>query len=375
MNDTLSWLRLHLTPGLGRSGLFHLIRHFGSPGAALQALPDRWQQRSGVRADLARLVPAADDPRVVSALERFEACAAWLLSFWDPDYPAPLKQIPDPPALLYGRGAIPAGDMLAIVGSRKPTPVGRQLAESLAEQLAGQGVAVVSGLARGIDTAAHRGVLNAGGVTFGVLGCGIDQVYPPEHEQLYRQLLERGGLLSEYPPGTAPLPGHFPGRNRIISGLAQGTLVIEAAAGSGSLITVEFALEQGREVFAVPGGIDRPVSAGTNQLIKDGAHPVTEAIDILQRLWPERLCQPRPRNVQHPPTDLSEPARNILCLLGLEPLHVDELAGKSGLTPMELSVILLQLELQGGVEQLPGARYIRGRKPLTDINRSIPEST
>ena len=227
--------------------------------------------------------------------------------------------------------------------------------------MAGQGIAIISGLARSIDGAAHRGVLAAGGQTIAVLSCGIDRVYPREHARLFDQIVASGTLLSEYLPGSEPLPGHFPGRNRIISGLSRGTLVVEATFDSGSLITAELALEQGREVFAVPGSIDRPTSAGPNRLIKEGAHPVTECDDLLTVLWPERSGRKFPAENCQPALALDEPARLVWSALGGEPRHVDELVGELGLTAGELSAILLHLELQGGIEQLPGARFVRNR--------------
>jgi DNA processing protein len=238
-------------------------------------------------------------------------------------------------------------------------------AESLAHAISSRGLQIVSGLARGIDAVAHRGALAAGGHTLAILGCGIDRVYPRENARLFAQIAEQGTLLSEYPPGSDPLPGHFPGRNRIISGLCRGTLVIEATTDSGSLITAEMALEQGREVFAVPGSIDRPTSAGPNRLIKDGAHPVTEPADILTALWPERNRQPQTNGDDHYSGHLDEPARSVWTALGQLPRHIDELVGELGLTAGELSAILLHLELQGGVEQLPGARFVRLRHPVT----------
>ena len=180
------------------------------------------------------------------------------------------------------------GEALAVVGARRPSTTGLLAAENLAVAIAAQGIQIVSGLARGIDTAAHRGALAADGHTVAVLGCGIDRIYPPENARLFNEIAVRGTLLSEYPPGSEPLPGHFPGRNRIISGLSRGTLVVEAAPDSGSLITADLALEQECEVLAVPGSIDRPTSGGPNRLLKDGAHPVTEPNDILAALWSDR---------------------------------------------------------------------------------------
>ena len=354
------WLRLQLTPGLGRVGLFRLIDHYRSPQAAVAAA-DQWRRIPGIRPELAGGLPAADDPRLDQLQQRLAGLDDWILTFWDADYPPLLKSIPDPPALLYGRGLRRFGEALAVVGSRAPSSTGRMAAETLAHAVAGQGIAIVSGLARGIDGAAHRGALAAGGQTIAVLGCGIDRVYPREHARLFDQIVASGTLLSEYLPGSEPLPGHFPGRNRIISGLSRGTLVVEATFDSGSLITAELALEQGREVFAVPGSIDRPTSAGPNRLIKEGAHPVTECADLLAVLWPERGGRKLPAAESQRALALDEPARSVWSALGGEPRHADELAGELGLTAGELSAILLHLELQGGIEQLPGARFVRNR--------------
>lgn len=359
MYKFLPWLRLHMTPGLGRAAIYRLISRFGDPQTALEELDD-WSAVQGLRPDLATRVPAADDPQLAETCRRLNDCGARILTFLDPDFPPLLGKIPDPPAILYVLGHLePAGRRLAVVGSRRPTHAGLRWTEDLAAELSRQGVTVVSGLARGIDAAAHRGGLAGPGGTIAVLGCGIDRIYPPEHESLFREIAELGAVISEYPPRTEPLPGHFPGRNRIISGLSHGVLVVEAACGSGSLITADFALEQGREVLAVPGGIDRPTSQGTNRLLKEGAHPVTESGDILGVLWPNvsppASWTPDP---SEPEETLSESARTVLEALGPEPRNIDELAGKSGLTPKELSATLLHLELQGRAESLPGARYI-----------------
>jgi DNA processing protein len=206
--------------------------------------------------------------------------------------------------------------------------------------------------------------MDGGGKTVAVLGCGIDRIYPPENAGLYRQIVDNGALLSEYPPGSDPLPGHFPGRNRIISALSLGTLVVEACRDSGSLITAEFALEQGREVMAVPGGVDRPTSYGPNLLIKQGAHPVTEAEEIMQILGLSGYEMSRKTVHGADVINLPEPAGRVLAALSLTPRHSDDLTLESGLTPRELSVILLHLELQGYAEKLPGGRYVRGRRAL-----------
>ncbi len=360
MQELICWLRLQLTPGLGRTGLFRLVEYYGSPQAAIDAADGGWRE-PGLRRGLSGLLPAANDPRLAQLIEQLTVLDSWLLTYWDGDYPPLLKNIPDPPALLYGRGARTFGEALAVVGSRVPSPTGRIAAESLSHEIAAQGLTIVSGLARGVDTAAHRGALAAGGQTIAVLGCGIDRVYPQENDRLYQQIAETGTLLSEYLPGSDPLPGHFPGRNRIISGLCRGTLIVEATLDSGSLITAELALEQGREVFAIPGSIDRPTSAGPNRLIKEGAHPVTEAVDILSVLWPDRNGRMTPEESSAFATTLEEPLRAVWSALDRHPRHVDELVGGLGLTAGELSAILLHLELLGRVEQLPGARFVRAR--------------
>ncbi|MDY0267516.1 DNA-processing protein DprA [Trichloromonas sp.] len=358
-----AWLRLHLTRGLGRVGLNRLMAAFASPEAILAAVPRDWTRRAGIRPAVAEALPAADAPLLRQAEELLERDDVRLISFWDEaDYPPLLRQLPDPPALLYRRGQLTDQPALAVVGARQATTAGRRLTDEICAELAARGIAIVSGLARGIDTAAHEGALRGSGQTVAVLGCGIDQVYPPENRRLFQRIAEEGALLSEYPPGTAPLAGHFPARNRIISGLAQGVLIVEAAEGSGSLITADFALEQGREVFAVPGPVYAETSGGVNRLLKEGAHLVTEPADILEVLWPGTPSRGQRQKEESLLEKLSGTALTVYRNLGREPLHIDELARKTGLTPMELSAILLHLELRGGVEQIPGMRYLRGRE-------------
>ncbi len=352
-----AWLRLHLTKGLGRRGLFELQRIFSTPEEILDAGPARWPERVGSLRSANAEIPAVDGATFLAAVDRLEAVEAHLVSCWDASYPEPLKSIHDPPALLYVRGQFDIGPALAIVGSRRCSPQGRKTTREFAREVARHGIAIISGLARGIDSAAHEGALDSGGQTMAVLGCGIDRVYPPENSRLFHRICEQGAVISEYPPGTEPLAGHFPGRNRIISGLSRGVLVVEAADGSGSLITAEFALEQGREVFAVPGAISAPNSSGVNSLLKDGAHLVTAPEDILHLISPGG--RPTPTGAGPSPLEgLSETELRLAGLLSAEPLQADDLARKSGLTPMELSAILLQLELRGIVTQLPGMRYL-----------------
>jgi len=358
------WLRLHLTRGLGRTGLVRLIDAFGSLEAILAAGPAAWVSRAGIRPGVASAFAEVDRDDLAAAVEALERAGARIIPLCDDTaYPPLLRQIHDPPALLYVRGRLPQIDSLAVVGARHASQAGRQLTRQLCAELAGRGITIVSGLARGIDTAAHQGALEGEGVTVGVLGCGIDRVYPPENDRLFLRILERGAILSEYPPGTLPLAGHFPGRNRIISGLCRGVLIVEAAEESGSLITADFALEHGREVFAVPGAVFSPTSRGVNRLLKEGARPVTEAADILEVLWPQLPSRDARQCQEAWSEKLKGSALRLYQELGQAPLHIDELARTSGLTPMEVSAILLTLELQGGVEQLPGMRYVRRRPP------------
>jgi len=352
-----SLFRLHMSPGLGRAALFKLKATFGNFTTALNSPPEDLVRRAQLSPRQAREILQNDDPRLKKGFDTLESCQARIISYWEPDYPALLKQIHDPPALFYLRGTLPVGSSFAIVGSRRATPGGLRLTEEIAAELAGRGVTIISGLARGIDTAAHRGALSAGGPTLAVLGCGIDRAYPQENVDLFRKLLEKNAVISEYPPGVEPLPGHFPGRNRIISGLSNGVLIVEAADGSGSLITGDFALEQGRELFAVPGAVKSATSYGTNRLIKDGARVVTEAQDILDSLWPGTRSKPSPTDPLL--NELDGAALRLYQSLDFTPQQGDDLARACGLTPMELSAILLDLELRGGIQALPGGRYIR----------------
>lgn len=357
-DQELVWLRLHLTRGLGRTGLLRLMEAFGSPEAIVRARPESWTSRARIRPAVAAGLLAENDPDLLRAIERLQQVGARIVTLWDENvYPDILRNIYDPPALLYVLGRLPAGDAFAVVGARRASNPGRRLTREICAELAGQDITIVSGLARGIDSAAHEGALE-GGSTVAVLGCGIDRIYPPENDLLFHRITRQGAILSEYPPGTPPLAGHFPGRNRIISGLSKGVLVVEAAEKSGSLLTADFALEQGREVFAVPGPVYSFGSEGVNRLLKDGAHLVTRAQDILEVLRPGQAARKKPPfREEDPSAGLSGKALTVFRALGREPLHIDQLARKCSLTPMELSAILLHLEFEGRVEQLPGMRF------------------
>ena len=288
----------------------------------------------------------------------------------DDRYPAWLRAIPDPPAVLYCDGLPEPQDRqaVAIVGSRRATPYGLRVTETLARELSGVGFTIVSGLARGIDAAAHRAALEAGGRTIAVLGCGLDIAYPSEHARLQEEIAGCGAVLTEFSPGTPPRAANFPQRNRIISGLALGVLVVEATEDSGSLITARLALEQGREVFAVPGPIDASMSRGPHGLLKQGAKLVETVDDIIEELLPQMeapLTLPSPRKrgegkgegKSSALPNLSSEERLVFDQMSREPLHLDDLTELSGLTSAGAAGILLGLELKGAVRRLPGQRY------------------
>lgn len=308
----------------------------------------------------------ADQPAVRAWLE---APGNHLVALDDPRYPDLLRQIPDPPPVLYVHGdpELLGNLQLAIVGSRNPSRGGLENARAFASHLAGAGLTITSGLALGIDAEAHRGALAAGGTTIAVTGTGLDRVYPARHHDLAHAIAEHGALVSEFPPGTPPRPAHFPQRNRIISGLALGTLVVEAARRSGSLVTARHALEQGREVFAIPGSIHNPLARGCHALIRQGAKLVETAEDILEELGalagaavPEHATRTSPE----PPASLDPEYQRLLDALGHDPVSIDDLVRRSGLTAESVSSMLLILELQGYVAPEAGGRYARIDKRL-----------
>jgi DNA processing protein len=314
---------------------------------------------SGRSALAKHLSPAQCDALLAETdAAQLDAVHAWLaqpgnslMTLADDDYPRALLEIADPPAMLYCKGqrALLNQPGLGIVGSRSATPQGVRDAEAFARALSDAGLTIVSGLALGIDAAAHRGGLAGAGSSVAVIGTGLDRIYPARNKALAHQLAEGGIIMSEFPLGTPPLPGHFPRRNRLISGLARGILVVEAAPDSGSLITARVATEQGREVFAIPGSIHSPLARGCHALIKQGAKLVESAADILDELaWQQRLAPPTL------PENLSDP---LLAALDGAPATLDTLAQRTGLTLEALSAKLLALELDGRIASLPGGRY------------------
>jgi DNA processing protein len=357
---------LLMVPGVGPHTCRSLLDRFGTASQVLDAPVTTLRAVSGVGNQLAgRIARARRELDPQNELELCRNAGVTLLPQGDPAYPAPLVEIPDPPCLLYCRGALAPGDPLAIaiVGSRRSTPYGLRIAERLAAALARVGLTVVSGLARGIDAAAHRGALKAGGRTIAVLANGLAQVYPPEHEALARDIADSGALLSEMPMRQVPLAGLFPQRNRLISGLSLGVVVVEATPRSGSLSTARHAVEQNREVFAVPGPVDSLPSQGCHRLIRDGARLVETVDDILEELGPlVREVRPAAEEtpVRHPAELLlSDQERSLLGRLGDQPLGVDELIAQTGLTAAQVIATLSVLEMRRLVRRLPGHHFVR----------------
>jgi DNA processing protein len=366
MTDKLAWLALRGIPGVGPVLFHRLVQAFGSPAQVFQRPLTELRALRGVSASLAQSILGFRDwDRVEEHLSRLRAFGATVLTLDDPGYPVRLKEIPFPPPLIFVKGEIKTEDSLALamVGTRGASYYGKKTCRSLAKELARRGVTVVSGLARGIDTAAHQGALEGGGRTLAVLGCGLDVVYPPENLELYGRIPESGALVTEYPLGTPPEAHNFPRRNRIISGLALGVLVVEAGVKSGTQITAQCALEQGREVLAVPGPINSPTSVGPHRLIQTGAKLVQDVDDILAELpkvrapvkakagaVPSAPVGPRPVLFR-----VDDP---LLPLLGAEPLQLEELVQASHLPAPEVMSRLTLLELQGLVRELPGKCYV-----------------
>jgi DNA processing protein len=373
------WIALNMTPGVGPRAAARLLERFGSAEAVFAALRSELERLRLRPEALESIVLRDRHAEAERELERVRALGADVLVLDDGIYPALLREIADPPVTLYVRGEWEAcldAPCVAIVGSRRCSTYGQNVALMLARDLAARGVTIVSGLARGIDAAAHRGALEAGGRTVGVLGTGVDEVYPRDHKKLAEEILARGGaLVSQFPLGTPPIPENFPYRNRIISGLSLGVALVEAAENSGSLITARLALEQSREVFAVPGNITSRNSFGTNYLIKGaGAKLIQQWQDVVAELPTEiaaRLLPPEPAKKKRGgaagaerqaalPADLSDGERAIFTLLSAdEPVHIDALVGASKLAVSDLTGVLLGLEMRDLIRQLPGKCFVR----------------
>lgn len=356
------WIWLSSLRGIGPKKYSRLLEAFGEPQGIWDASEDNLKGLPFLTPpNIAQLIDKKQRDAVEKHLEAIDKHQIKVVTIKDEEYPSYLKNIYDPPTVLYVKGEIRCDERaVAVVGSRKATPYGLSMAQTIAYELAGRGIAVVSGMARGIDSSAHHGALKAGGRTVAVLGCGLDTAYPPENGGLMEKIAGSGAVISEYLPGVPPMAYNFPARNRIISGIALGVVVVEASERSGSLITAEFALEHGREVFAVPGNLNNSNSRGTNRLIRDGAKIVTDMEDILEELKVFHTANNN-RSSEYKNTAKSDPfegldaeERKIAQSLQDEPLHIDVLAGRCGFSVQTTGSLLMMLELRGVIEQMPG---------------------
>lgn len=358
MADVRYWLGFNMAPRIGPVRLRALVHHFGDVEAAWRADAAELRAAGLAQDALERLVALRPRLDLDAALARVTALGLKVLTWDSPDYPVLLRNIAQPPPVIYVKGAITPTDefAVAVVGTRHASAYGKEVARRLARGLAENGVTVVSGLALGIDGVAHRAALDAGGRTLAVLACGLDTVYPSSHRELADRIVAAGALISDYPVGTRPEAVNFPPRNRLISGLSLGTLVVEAGIKSGALITVRFALEQGRETFAVPGNIYNQSSTGTNALIQAGeAKLVTSVNDILEELNLTMVSQHTEVREIVPETPEE---RTLLAHVGPEPVHLDDLVRASGLATATVSSTLVMMELKGMVRRVDNTSYI-----------------
>jgi DNA processing protein len=367
------WLELLAVKGLGPVTYTRLIKRFGSPEAIrssdVRALVAEGEISPSLARALHQPLPSETQAHIAKELEAVQAGRFSILTLVDPQYPPRLKTITDPPPVLWLTGQLQDRDQqaLALVGSRKGSPIGRTITRKLSGDLAALGFTIVSGLARGIDAAAHEGALDASGRTLAVLGCGIDRLYPPEHGPLRQRIERQGAVLSEFFMGTLPHSYHFPQRNRIISGLSLGVIVSEASSRSGSLITARMAVEQNREVFAVPGNVTNTLTRGPHHLIKEGAKLVETPLDIVEEILPmlepsfrEHLeKQQRVPDSKPSAPSLGPEEQRLLACIALEPVSLDDLISQGSYAPSEVMSILLSLEIKGLIKQIPGLQYLR----------------
>jgi DNA processing protein len=356
-------LLLSSVPGIGHAKIRSLVSKFGSAGKVLSAPLHQLVATEGFDQKTAEKIldPALRDPEFADdQLKLMDEYDVKIVTFWDEDYPENLKNIFDPPAFIFVRGTLSESDRysVAIVGTRECTPYGRWITETLAQELALRGITVVSGLARGIDTLAHKAAIENGGRTLAVLGSGVDRIYPPENFKLAMELTNHGALISDYPMRTAPDAVNFPGRNRIISGISLGTVIIEAGEKSGALITADYAVEQNREVFAVPGNVNVPQSRGPHKLIKNGAKLVESVDDILIEL--EHKLQPLTKPAKKEKLlQLNFHEQSVYDCIANDPRHIDQISKTAKMSISETLSHLLSLELMGAVKQLSGKHFIK----------------
>ena len=363
MNDLKSWLTLFNIKGVGPNRFRALVGKFGSPAAALEASTSDLMSVPTIDEKISAAIKGyKNDVEIERQMAAIEKKGVRPITCFDTDYPELLKNIYDPPPMLFVKGTIKEEDSsaVAVVGTRNPKRYGKMMAEKLSKDLADGGITVVSGLARGIDSLAHKGALSRGGRTIGVLGCGVDVVYPPEHKKLFEAVIANGALISEFPMGTRPEAPNFPRRNRVISGMSLGVVIVQAPAKSGALLTARYALDQNREVFSVPGNVDDMQSRGTNGLIKQGAKLVEDVEDILVEIKsslriPIEPKPPVPDDVE----ELEPNERSVLQALSDEPKHIDAICNQTSLEPSITLAALLSLELSGLVRQLSGKMFLR----------------
>ena len=360
-SEYASWLALTRIKGLGCVSFKKLASHFADPTKSLSATAAELAEIEGLdRNVIDGLLSFREWEEVEREVRRASHAGVRIIPFSSTTYPSRLRTIADPPPCLYVKGEIRAEDdnAVAVIGTRSASHYGRRVASELSHGLASLGFAVVSGMARGIDGVAHDSAIHAGGRTIAVLGSGVDRAYPPEHQNLYHRISDNGAVISELPLGARPLAFNFPARNRLISGLSIGVVVVEATEKSGSLITAALAVEQGREVFAVPGEAGSSRSRGAHRLIRQGAKLVETVEDILEEIAPQLVRDRRSAaQVRTLPVDTQPEARKIFDLLQDRSLHIDEVVEASGVSTARVSQILLELELQGFLKQLPGNRY------------------
>ena len=356
-NEVKYWVGFNLIPGIGAVKFSLLENHFGDLGRAWHASATELRSAGLDPKSVEKII--ATRPRISfdNEMEKLEKYKIRVVTHNSFDYPPRLKEIYDYPPVLYIRGILTSEDEIAIavVGTRRASIYGRQVTEEIVADLARNKITIISGLAKGIDSIAHRAALEAGGRTIAVSGCGLDMVYPSEHVTLARQIMEHGALISEFPLGTRPKAEHFPQRNRIMSGMSLGVLIVEAGETSGALLTAQWALEQNREVFAVPGSIFSPVSKGTNRLIQEGAKLVRHYSDILEELNLTMVAQQLEMKEIIPPTDTEA---QLLRYLSKEATHIDEICRHSGLPIATVSSTLTMLELKGLAKQVGGMNYV-----------------
>lgn len=367
MEDKRYWIGFTLVKGIGAVRFQRLLERFGNAESAWRAAPAELAEAGLSLKLIERVVAVREKVDLSQIWEQTRSKRIQVLTWLDEAYPQRLKEIEQPPPVLYLRGELLPEDTWAvsIVGTRRVTSYGRQVTEEIASFLAANGITVVSGLARGVDSIAHTAALKAGGRTLSVLGSGVDRIYPPENRVLADQIIEHGAVLSDYAPGTPPESSNFPPRNRIISGLSMAVVVIEAGKTSGALITAEFAAEQGREIFAVPGNILAPQSKGTNKLIQQGAHPLLSASDIMQALNLTRVGQHKAARKVLPADDVEA---KLLTAMRDEPLHVDEIRNQTGLPVEKVSATLVMMELKGMVRQVGNMQYVAVREVQSDYS-------